>query len=70
VDAFQGGEKDVMLVSTVRAGSGEVGFIDDPRRLNVALTRGRCHLIIFGDRKTLMNHSALWRKVLEMIPEN
>lgn len=68
VDAFQGGEKEIIFLSTVRSnntGAG-VGFTDEPRRLNVALTRARRHLIIFGHRETL-SRSELWRSVLTQI---
>ncbi|KAI9346952.1 AAA domain-containing protein [Obelidium mucronatum] len=61
VDSFQGGEKDVIFISTVR--SAEVGFIDDYKRVNVSLTRARRHLIIVGNGR-LLNQSHLWREVL------
>ncbi|KAI8819487.1 AAA domain-containing protein [Fimicolochytrium jonesii] len=61
VDAFQGAEKTVILLSTVR--TRYVGFIDEPRRVNVALTRAKRHLFIFGN-KTLLSRDKLWGKVL------
>ncbi len=54
VDAFQGREKEVMLASLVRSNSAqELGFLKDTRRLNVALTRARRQLVVFGDSATL-----------------
>ena len=47
VDAFQGEERDVILLSTVRTHA--LGFIAEPRRLNVAITRARRHLVVVGD---------------------
>eukprot|EP00158_Paraphelidium_tribonemae_P008547 Partr_v1_DN28607_c3_g1_i5_m49575 putative tRNA-splicing endonuclease positive len=64
VDAFQGGEKDVILLSTVRANGKTVGFTDDHSRLNVALSRAKRNLIIFGNCDTLSN-SATWRSVVD-----
>jgi superfamily I DNA and/or RNA helicase len=56
VDGFQGREKEVVLVTTVRSNSsGEIGFLADTRRMNVALTRARRKLLILGDSATLAN---------------
>lgn len=57
VDAFQGQERDVMLVSLVRANEeGQIGFLSDYRRMNVAITRARFKLIILGSVSTLCSH--------------
>lgn len=61
VDAFQGAEKDVIIVLTVRTAA--IGFIDEPRRVNVAITRARRHLFILGSRE-LLSTNALWRRLL------
>lgn len=54
IDGFQGQEKDVIYISLVRSNDrNEIGFLKDYRRLNVALTRARCKLIIVGDMSTL-----------------
>ncbi|MBM4379646.1 MAG: AAA family ATPase [Deltaproteobacteria bacterium] len=58
VDAFQGREKDAVLLSFVRSNGGQqLGFLKDLRRLNVALTRPRRHLFAVGDSATLTGHA-------------
>lgn len=57
VDGFQGQERDVVLISLVRANEeGQIGFLRDLRRMNVAITRARMKLIIIGDSSTLCRH--------------
>lgn len=64
VDAFQGREKDFILVSCVRASDSQgIGFLSDPRRLNVALTRARLGLILLGNPRVL-SKNPLWAALL------
>ena len=57
VDGFQGQERDVIFISLVRANeNGQIGFLNDLRRMNVAITRARMKLIILGDASTLTRH--------------
>eukprot|EP00768_Dysnectes_brevis_P005628 gnl/Dysnectes_brevis/4141_a5456_442.p1 GENE.gnl/Dysnectes_brevis/4141_a5456_442~~gnl/Dysnectes_brevis/4141_a5456_442.p1 ORF type:complete len:1882 (-),score=496.31 gnl/Dysnectes_brevis/4141_a5456_442:102-5747(-) len=65
VDGFQGQEKSVVVFSTTRACvSRGVGFLQDPRRVNVALTRAKHACIIIGNVKTL-ERSELWKQLVE-----
>lgn len=57
VDGFQGQERDIILISLVRSNDeGQIGFLRDLRRMNVAITRARMKLIILGNRDTLTKH--------------
>ncbi|HEX8549181.1 MAG TPA: AAA domain-containing protein [Cytophagaceae bacterium] len=57
IDGFQGQEKDIVYMSLVRSNEkGEIGFLQDTRRMNVALTRARKKLVVLGDSATLAGH--------------
>ena len=64
VDAFQGREKEIILVSCVRSSETQgIGFLSDPRRLNVALTRARVGLVLLGNPRVL-SKNPLWAALL------
>ena len=73
VDGFQGQEKDIIIVSTVRgdANSSEkgIGFIHDRQRLNVALTRAKYSLLVVG-RKTSLETSEMWNDFIKHVEQN
>ncbi|CAN1143688.1 TPR and ankyrin repeat-containing protein 1 [Linum perenne] len=65
VDGFQGGEEDVIIISTVRCNkSGAIGFLSNAQRTNVALTRARHCLWILGCGTTLNNSESVWRRLV------
>ncbi|XP_060117179.1 DNA-binding protein SMUBP-2 isoform X3 [Heteronotia binoei] len=64
VDGFQGREKEAVVLSFVRSNrKGEVGFLAEDQRINVAITRARCHVAVICDSRTTGNHSFLKRLV-------
>jgi hypothetical protein len=67
VDGFQGREKEVIVLCTVRNNPrNQLGFVSDPRRLNVAITRAKRGLIVLGHRNTLSS-DPLWQKWLQFV---
>ena len=69
VDGFQGQERDIIIISLVRSNdNGQIGFLSDLRRMNVAMTRARMKLIIFGDKATLQHHT-FYRKLIQYVDE-
>ncbi|XP_056844393.1 uncharacterized ATP-dependent helicase C29A10.10c-like isoform X2 [Raphanus sativus] len=65
VDGFQGGEEDVIIISTVRSnGNGKVGFLSNRQRANVALTRARHCLWVIGNETTLALSDSIWTKLI------
>ena len=67
VDGFQGQERDIIVISLVRSNDeGQIGFLRDLRRMNVAITRARMKLIILGDRNTLTRHP-FYRKLWQYV---
>ena len=69
VDGFQGAEADLILFSAVRANlSGRLGFLRDTRRANVALTRARRGLVVFGDAQTFReSKGSVWANWLRWL---
>ena len=67
VDGFQGREKEIIIISTVRSNEhGNIGFLSDLRRLNVAITRAKRKLIIIGNKDTLI-HNPTYARLIEFV---
>jgi regulator of nonsense transcripts 1 len=72
VDSFQGRESHIIIFSTVRCNvEGDIGFVDDERRLNVMWTRAKLALIIVGDRSTMTEKAAnaRWKRAIDSCTE-
>ncbi|XP_040168042.1 putative helicase MOV-10 [Anopheles arabiensis] len=69
VDQYQGREKPVIIISAVRSNRTTVGFLADPRRLNVALTRAQALTIVIGNPENLMRN-VTWYNFLKMMKQN
>ncbi|XP_042467418.1 uncharacterized protein LOC122050587 [Zingiber officinale] len=66
VDGFQGSEEDVIILSTVRSNAdGSIGFVSNPNRTNVALTRARYCLWILGNEPTLSSSRSIWANIVQ-----
>jgi superfamily I DNA and/or RNA helicase len=69
VDGFQGQERDIIIISMVRNNDeGQIGFLRDLRRMNVAITRARMKLFIMGDSTTMTRHP-FYRKLYHYIQQ-
>jgi len=69
VDSFQGQERDIIYISLVRSNEkGEIGFLSDTRRMNVAMTRARKKLVIIGDSSTICSHP-FYNKLFDYVNE-
>jgi hypothetical protein len=71
VDGFQGREKEVIVLSCTRSNAGgDIGFLQDVRRLNVAVTRARRGLIVVGNAQCLARGSQRWGSFLRLLHEH
>lgn len=71
IDAFQGREKKIIIFSCVRSNNlNRIGFLKDPRRLNVALTRAQFALIMVGDKTCLRKGNDLWAELIQHFERN
>lgn len=68
-EQYQGREKAIIIISTVRSGCGTIGFLSDVKRLNVALTRARSLMIVVGNPSTL-EQDPTWKQFIEYCREN
>jgi hypothetical protein len=69
VDGFQGREKDVIIISCVRSSTRSIGFLDDDRRMNVAITRAKRCLVVVGSAAALQASNGTWRRFVEHVAQ-
>jgi superfamily I DNA and/or RNA helicase len=68
VDGFQGREKEIIIISLVRSNNeNEIGFLVNQQRMNVLLTRAKCAMIVFGNKRTLISND-LWKNWINSVP--
>ncbi|EPQ30240.1 uncharacterized protein PFL1_02356 [Pseudozyma flocculosa PF-1] len=71
IDGMQGREKDVVIISLVRSNeNGQVGFLDEKRRLNVAMTRAKRQLVVVGDSETVAGQGGYLKQWMDWLDEN
>ena len=70
IDGFQGMERDLIIISLVRSNDdGKIGFVNDPRRINVMLTRAKRGLIVIGN-KNCMEKNVIWKRWINFVEKN
>lgn len=69
VEEFQGQEKDIILISTVRSNCRNIGFVKEPKRLNVAISRATTLIVIFGNSQTL-SEDKNWKRLINISKDN
>jgi superfamily I DNA and/or RNA helicase len=68
VDSFQGQERDIIYISLVRSNeTGQIGFLSDERRMNVAMTRAKMKLVIVGDSATIASKNKFYNELIDYV---
>ena len=68
IDAFQGQERDIIYISLVRSNeTGQIGFLSDERRMNVAMTRAKMKLVVVGDSATIASKNKFYNEFIDYV---